>query len=473
MSKRNFDPEEWITRLGQALEAIAPTARYSVPTNPGYTHWGTYDEFRALKELADRDPGISGGAASSSVWLRSDPSEQQAILREHPVLRESLAADGAGEGLWAFRPNGGFRVGLKGIVSYLVGHAVRTTGEDAARLLHRCLTEGEKGKLEAREFVVIYGLKPASRIQLADSAFLAPLDDHLASEMDLSQEDLERLQRGGIAKYFREGFGGSAVYVRDLTWGPGLTSPSRGEEDDAADIEYCFPCDPQLVTDLLSVAARCPLVTSTYHTRMPAWMHVIDPNYSFGSWRGGGFIADGWWEERDLSEVDAATFKKLVTGWVAFHYHEDRQTEERNALELAIRRIASSFSRAGKMQLQDRILDYAIALEILYRLDSSELTYKLATRAAHLLKNTPDDPRDPMTTFEKITSFYDIRSAIVHGPTTKRRRKLGHEDFERGCADGRDLVCDTLSELLRRGRFPDWKRLVVEGATTITEDGSG
>ena len=72
-----------------------------------------------------------------------------------------------------------------------------------------------------------------------------------------------------------------------------------------------------------------------------------------------------------------------------------------------------------------------------------------------------------MTTFKKITDFYDIRSAIVHGRKTKRHRKLRREDFEQACADGRTLACDTFWKLLRRGDFPDWKRLVVEGATSI------
>ena len=42
------------------------------------------------------------------------------------------------------------------------------------------------------------------------------------------------------------------------------------------------------------------------------------------------------------------------------------------------------------MQLQDRILDYSTVLEILYRLDRSDLTYKLTTRVGYLLGRTPE-----------------------------------------------------------------------------------
>ena len=186
-------------------------------------------------------------------------------------------------------------------------------------------------------------------------------------------------------------------------------------------------------------------------------MRDINANFAHGGWQGGGSRFDGWWEERELSGEAEAVFKQSIAGWLGFRFASE---VERNALTLVAWRLSGSFARVGRWHLQDRILDYAIALEILYRLDSSELTYKLGTRAAYLLGKTPEDRK---STFEQINEFYDIRSAIVHGPTKKKHRKLRHEDFERACADGRDLACDTLSELLQRGCFPDWKGLVLEG----------
>ena len=148
-------------------------------------------------------------------------------------------------------------------------------------------------------------------------------------------------------------------------------------------------------------------------------------------------------------------------GWTAFQFGSEY---ERDALNLALRRLSGSFARIGRMQLQDRILDYAIVLEFLYRLDRSELTYKLATRAAYLLGKNLEER---IAVFEKTGKFYDIRSAIIHGPSNKEQRKLDHEGFERACADGLDQACDTLSELLLQGRFPDRKRLVTQGPTAL------
>ena len=146
-------------------------------------------------------------------------------------------------------------------------------------------------------------------------------------------------------------------------------------------------------------------------------MHEINTNSRFGLWRSISYSLDGWWEEQALSGEAEDRFKTLITGWTGFQFNSDVG----HALNLAVSRLSGSFARIGPWKLQDKILDYAIALEILYRLDSSELTYKLGTRAAFLLCRKPETRR---STFEKITDFYDIRSAIVHGPTKKNTEIL-------------------------------------------------
>ena len=339
----------------------------------------------------------------------------------------------------------------------LVAQTVKTSGSDAARGLHRFLADGKDLRLEAREFVVIYGLKVANRIQLGDGAFLAPMDECFISEEGFSDEDAQRLRTfGATGSAFRDGCGGSSVFVRDVTWGPGILPLSEEPHLDLADTASRFPLDVETVMDLLSVASHRPLVISTRHTRLEQWMHEVDPNLGYGSWRGGGFTYDGWWEEGDLSCEAAVRFTESVDGWRGFEFPSD---QERNALKLALRRLAGSFGRTGRMQVQDRTLDYAIALEVLYRLDSSELTYKLATRAACLLEKSPGKR---LATFKKMTEFYGIRSAIVHGSTTRKHKKLGPKDFGRACDNGRDLACATLSAILRHGRFPDWKQIIFD-----------
>ena len=458
MTEEPFDPEEWITRLGASLEAMTPAARYSISFKSGDSRYIAHEKLRALHEAARYDPALRDTLASSRAQLKSDPTEQQAILRDHPLWRRALKGSGKDEGLTVLSPDLQFHISSKSLVSGLVRQSAVSSGAEAARLLDRYLTDGEARLLEAREFIVIYGLKLAARIELDDGAFLAPLDDRLIEEEGFTAEEADKLRTLGIAgRNFQDGSGGSAVFVRDLDWGPGVVPASDGPDIDHATCKYRFPFDIETVTDLLSVASHCPLAISTRHVRVAKWIRDIEPNLTFGSWGGRGYRSEGWWKESDLSGDAEASFRKAIAGWAAFQFGSEY---EHDALNLALRRLSGSFARIGRMQLQDRILDYAIVLEILYRLDRSELTYKLATRAGHLLGRTP---QERIAIFEKVTEFYDTRSAIVHGPSNKKQRKLGYEDFERACAEGRDLACSSLSELLLQGRFPDWKRLIFDG----------
>ena len=464
MTETAFDAETWVAHLGEALDAFALTAEYSITIGPGETPWLTYEEFRALGESASHRPGMHVKSEPLIVRSRSDSSEQRSLLLEHPILRRAVNGPDGNESIRVLNPNGSLSIDMKGLVSSMTGYTVRTTGARAAKLLHRYLTEGEDHQLPAREYVVIYGLKMTERINLSAGAFLTPLDDLLISEEGFSEEEVDRLRTLGTrGRSFRDGSGGSSVFVRDLVWGPGVAQGPGTEHADTPDVQYLYSCDHEIVIDLLSIAARCPVVTTARHTRVASWMHDINPNFTYGSWSGGGFIGDGWWKERELTERDTAVFQEASAGWCGFqHAHEGH----RDALRLAIGRIARSYSRADRMRLPDMIFDYAVALEILYQLDRSELTYKLGTRAAYLLKK---EPEDRLEVFKKITEFYKIRSGIVHG----RTKKLCLEDFERACAVGQDLACDTLVALLRAGDFPDWTSLVVEGGDSFASGDTG
>ena len=473
MTETPFDAEAWIGRLAAALEALAATFEYSLSLDGGPSRYVRYDEVQALKAEGNRldalrDAVMAGSVSFNPERFDSDQAELRAILREHPELRRVSKGTGSDVSLMILNPLGASLVSSRELVLHLMRLSVASTGTEVARLLHRFLTDGESRQLEAREFVVLYGLKLARRIDLGSGAFLAPLDDRLISQEGLTEREAEQLKTYGAAgRNFQKDSGGSSVFVRDLHWGPGVArAPDEPRPDpdkiDSAEVTYRFPCDVETVANLLSIAARCPLATSARHVRFAQWMHDVDRQFAVGQWHFARYRFDGWWEERELSSKAEADFKQLITKWPQFQFASESKRIaklERDALSLAAWRLSGSFARIGRWQLHDRILDYAIALEILYRLDSSELTYKLGTRAAFLLGEKPQDRK---SAFKKIADFYDIRSAIVHGPTKRKHRDLRYEDFERACADGCDLACATLLALLQRGRFPDWNALVLE-----------
>ena len=131
-----------------------------------------------------------------------------------------------------------------------------------------------------------------------------------------------------------------------------------------------------------------------------------------------------------LSDHEVETFREFIRGWEACSQRHD-------AVELAIARLADSFSRSGRFELEDRILDTATALEILYELGGSELKYKLATRGACFLG---DDDEESKSIMNRLKAFYDQRSAIVHNGKTKKNRKTVAESL----SDVSDLARRTL-----------------------------
>ena len=116
-------------------------------------------------------------------------------------------------------------------------------------------------------------------------------------------------------------------------------------------------------------------------------------------------------------------------------------------MNLAIRRLAASFSRpGGRFGLEDRILDVAIALEVLY---GGKTGRKLAPRAAGLLgASTAEQKR----IYEGAKRFYTVRSSIVHW----KKPTLKHDVLEAELKAGSDLACRTLASLVKRNDPVRW-----------------
>ena len=107
--------------------------------------------------------------------------------------------------------------------------------------------------------------------------------------------------------------------------------------------------------------------------------------------------------------------------------------------------------------MQDRILDAAIALEIMYELESPELTNKLSTRAAHLLAKKAEER---IEIFDRVHVFYKARSRIAHGSRASDRRKMNSRmiDSKEASDSGFALASDTLHALLKIRDFRTGRR---------------
>jgi len=462
-----FNAADWIGRLAAALEDIATQARPAFPFSPETPHYGPLDEYwpsihRQYRDLAARakhDPAAAKLFAESHLWLKSDPAEAKAILREHPLLRPGLIGSGKREGVGFILPtHDWFHVDLKSLVSHLAKRAMKDSGEQAAQLLHRYLTAGAEANLPAYEITLLHGLKLDRRFDLGREAYLAPYEDAKAT-YGLPDEPAKWLNGAGRNPRPVN----TAALVRSLRWGPGVAPPPDGGDFSNKSYQACalkvkyrfpgdyeidladrFPDDNKVLVDLLSIATRSPLVSHTSFVRVAKWIEELDPNFACGFRNSSTYLSDAAPKEHPFSQHDAATFAALASCWCTYRGRRD-------VIDLAIRRLAASLARVGgPFSAEDRILDVSISLEIMYGPIKHKLTHQLATRAKRLLGQGTDQ-RGWIS--NRVKSFYAVRSAIVHG---QKKIKGGRRAIDKALEDGRDLACLTLAELLSRGPVRDW-----------------
>ena len=464
-----FDAADWIGRLAAALEDVAAQARPAFPFSPETPHYGPLDEYwpgihRQYRDLAARakhDPAAAKIFAESHLWLKSDPVEARAILREHPLLRPGLIGLSKREGIGFILPtHDWFHVDLKSLVSHLAKRAIKDSGEKAAQLLHRYLTAGEDTNLPAYEITLLHGLKLDRRFDLGSEAYLAPYEDAKAT-YDLPDEPEKWLDGTGRNPNRSDRSLRTTALVRSLRWGPGVApSPDDGgfsnsracapkvkyrfPGDYEIDLADRFPDDSNVLVDLLSIATRSPLISHTSFVRVAKWVEEIDPNFALGFRNSSAYLSDVRPKEHQFCPHDAATFATLASHWCTYR-------GKRDVIDIAIRRLAASFARVGgPFSVEDRILDVSIALEIMYGPIKQNLAYQLSSRAKRLL-GQGTNKRGWIA--NRVKSFYEVRSAIVHG---KKKIKGGRPAIDKALEDGRDLACLTLAELLSRGPVRDW-----------------
>ena len=448
MSSR-FDETAWIARLGRALEAVAAAARplYSLPPEPttrsDLTDYSSFHRagYRALAAQAKHDPEAARRFKDSNLWLRTAPTEAVGVLREHPLMKERLVGSGPNEAVLCRTLGKVRRADLKWLISCLAKLAVKEGGEEAAARWDRYLTAGANASLPAHEIIVVHGLVVTERFDLGTGAYLAPYR-HAQTAFDLPEEP---------EPFPTESYPDAAALVRSLTYGPAL---ARGEDDDSFSdvrIGYRFPTDYRIdlkhwfgeskfLVDLLSIAARCPLLSRTRYVRLAEWIQELDPNFAFHLTDSGGFVSDMWPRGGEIGRNDIDAFVELSGGTYTY-------PEKPGAMKLAIRRLAGSFSRpGGRFGEEDRILDVAIALEVLY---GGKTGRKLAPRAAGLLGASA---AEQIRIFDEARRFYGVRSDIVHW----KKPTPAHDVLPTHLKAGRDLACRTLAALVNRQAELKW-----------------
>lgn len=465
MTPHDFRASSWVQRLGQSLATLKNIEdNHRVELTAVSSVAGTAHEMRLLsffdspssrrlslylKAAHHKDPSYY---RSHYEELSSPLNAVKSLLREHPVLNRALGPSDDDE----------FRIGimtvgtiksLNHVIAGLMSCAMESNYDDVASRLHELLSAEKERPLKGYHISIFRGSRLDRELEFADGMSIAPFDSikHFIPPFSLRSAvwDIDQFTRRGPLAAIRKPFHWEPVIVGvddELKWTP----PFDKE----------FPNNANAVVDLLAIAHAAPLMN------MMCFQCCVDPQVwaLLGS---PGTDGSASWPQglpinADLGDTPLSMehFSEAKDIFCRLKDSNNDQTR----YESVISRLAGSLLRRGKLEAADKILDVAIALELMYELDSPELKYKLATRAAWFLEK---NSQGRVETFNKVRKFYDTRSSVVHNDRGKSNKKS--EQYAQNIAEqfnqGFDLARRTLFKLLRDGRPSDWNQLVLSGGS--------
>ena len=410
--------------------------------------------YRAIAKQAKIDEHAKAYFDFLFPKLNEDPSELIDLLCRHPGLNPNISGSGNDLATFVVMPSKGFRLELDKLARYLTKSAMRHGCPKAVGHLENFLSLNEQGRVPGYEISVFRGLTISGEIEIAPG--LDIIDYQRAVERGLVKHespDPPDMMPDYAAM-------GALVLARQMTWGPCLV-PTLTFKDEfpkpMPEFQRLPECGTGIVFDLLSVCTSHQVQILSMLCCAPEF---VDVSPGFVARSGYSYIhSDEHWPKKDFSEEHVRHLQGLLRSWSQFN------ASKRDILELAVNRLSSSIQRnRGRFWVQDRLLDAAIALEIMYELGPPELTNKLSTRAAHLLAEKTDER---IKIFDRVHVFYKARSQIAHGDKDKRKGKGNKKilDFKEAADSGFTLAFDTLQALLDKGDFPNWKKLIMSSCS--------
>ena len=435
--------EEWRVRFEAAIRPLAlsvTASRYGLPQldNAAFRNLAREAKvnLEAAQVLREYYPSIQG-----------DVDEVIGLIVEHPDVGDVFDGEGERTATFVTMPGHGFRVELRQVAERIARIAVIRGEAAAAMETDEFLALAGRGQLPGFEVAVVRGLAVDGAVELAPGTFVTTYGDAVARGLAKKREP-EPL-----------GFGpdheadGASVVCREMTWRPCLVGPQAANHKPSLTPKPSYAGKPgpalSVVLDSLSVVMEQRVELVEIYSCAPAF---TDINLNFAPGSSTWFTVNDQWRTQQLTSCQALRVGTVLEAWTGV------RGRNRSRLELGLARLASSIRRnRGRFPLEDRILDVAVALEVLYGLEGGELTHKLSTRAAYLLGG--DSPEKRVEVYDRVQELYRARSSIVHGRKRLNRKERG--EAQKAAESGFEIGRDTLVELLRRRVEPDWKRVTL------------
>ena len=450
MSKEQFVLSDWVDNLSDCLKELASYERR------------LEGEIVFLRQRSEMALGLQGSVHHDSIdnvrervsrysllalrepYMQSDYQQDvslklstlQEVLLEHPTL--GSAAYSLGDE-WVLSldlgvsrtPDHQMVFMLRGLVDHAIEHSPEETARELAEMIYR----GENHDLSIYSILLFRGLHVERRHDFQGGLSIIAFEE-------AKQYLPDTMVRSLVGAGTDVGHGPIGAVVSEMKWGPAFV-PAGGElEGEWPERPETFREDALVLVDLLAVTHGLPVVSTGRHTSSIEQQieHLVGRTPFHPRWL------------RDIAGARTLDLNPSTTPDVSGERLSEcqqlvSQMEKGDVrLRLALSRLASSLSRTGMHAALDRVIDVAIALEVMYQLDASRgKGGQLSRRARDLVGRDREDKNWIKRTAEAI---YRIRNDIVHG-------KLPNDPAQ-AHLDGLELARRTLTHLVRWGLPSEW-----------------
>ena len=455
MSEEQFTLTDWVDGLSQCFQELVD-----------YERWleGELFRLRRRSENAlgvpdshdDRDDRIrertsgywrflGGTPRADSEYKRSVSEKLNRLLEvilDHPTLKNAVYRAGDGQlslglNLGVSRSAGHqLNVMLMGLVDHAVEHGPQATADALAQVIQR----GDDRDLGSYQILLFRGLHVERRHDFPNGLSIVSFEE---VRRYLADDRVRQMLEAADTEINREPIG---AVVLKRKWGP-VFVPAGYDMDgvDWPERSWTFRDDALLLLDVLAVVHGFPVSSSRTHTsvveRQIEHLVGLQPRFSR--------------HVRDILGVNTTRIEPISTPAVSEAKLSDCEQllfscRDNVQMRLALSRLASSLGRTGVHEALDKVIDVAIALEVMYQLDASHgKGSKLSSRARNLIGGDREDRRWIDRTGESV---FQARNSIVHDGTLPT-------DADQIYEDAFELSRRTLLHVAGSGRSIRWGRL--------------
>ena len=431
----------WVSEFAKALRNAASDA---VARRVGQQNL-TMAEFAPMIREAKRDITRRRKLSEYEIRFAASLSDAVIVLRLHPHMSDLIGKSAGAEaeyglaGLHTMCPFAGTEQFLRSLIEMVVRFSAICGEVEGARRIDQALRLGTGRGLPGHEVTFFSGLVLEGPWHLAPGLCLMPYTSF--------REQLDAMARftydSCLGKaHWQDEFGerpSVAVLIRHFKWGPAFV---RGEPAIPRDHDYEYGdrlLESESVIELLSLFTGLPFQIVAHHSRAEQWFYdLLGDGFDLGChyFRRSPVDSDPG-PGKEIAAEKRSPFQEAVEHWAKF------PKEDRKRARLAASRLSGALSRKGTLLLEDRILDVAIALEVLFAMTRKD---KLANWAAVLLE---DDKRNRDGIRVKVEALHDWRTAIVHDLSEPSRGETIRDVY----SGAFEVARRSLLMHLRRGAF--------------------